>query len=291
MKAEGANVAGRRRLVLAVLLLSLVTPVQARLIRFSGYDWLVKDGAQMGPGPNDWSADNVFVDAQGHLHLRLRERDGRWTSAEVATVQRLGFGRYQFVVDGQIDRLDPNVVLGLFSYPPPDVGANGTNEIDIEFARFGDPGSPPGTYSISPAVPNIEALSRNFPVRLHGSVSSHSFTWRPTSVLFLSRQGANLSEGRCDEPDLIAAGLYHPRNPQKLLPQQPMPVHINLWSYRGQPPRDGRAVEIIIRGFHFQPLADRDNHNPFHRISSLCALRLLTESRVPHAQYFGLITP
>lgn len=43
--------------------------------------------------------------------------------------------------------------------------------------------------------------------------------------------------------------------------------------------------------FHFQPLTDRDNHNPFHRINSLCVLRLLTESRVPHAQYFAWSLP
>ena len=49
----------------------------------------------------------------------------------------LGFGRYQFQVIGRIDQLDPNVVLGLFKYPTPDVGPDGTNEIDIEFAQWG----------------------------------------------------------------------------------------------------------------------------------------------------------
>lgn len=266
------------------------TAEEKRVIRFSGYNWVVKDKMQMGPGPNRWRAQNVFVDAHGCLHLRLSKDGGSWTSAELTTTDRFGFGRYQFVVEGPLDRLDKNVVLGLFNYATPDVGPNGTNEIDIEFSRFGSLTNPIGTYSIAPAVAHASVLSRNFAVQLRSHVSSHSFTWRPTSVLFMSRQGEQVSDAHCDDPNLIATALYQPRNAMASIPQQPMPVHINLWSFRGLPPSDGKEVEIVIRTFQFQRLTDPDNHNPFHRIGSLCALRLLTESRLPHTQYFGLIT-
>ena len=67
---------------------------------------------------------------------------------EVLTKDRSGFGRYQFWVVGRVDRLDPNVVFGLFNYPTPDIGPDGTNEIDIEFAKWGKPEAPMGNYTV-----------------------------------------------------------------------------------------------------------------------------------------------
>ena len=32
-----------------------------------------------------------------------------------------------------------------------------------------------------------------------------------------------------------------------------MPVHINLWLFKGLPPKDGQEVEVIIRDFQFAP--------------------------------------
>jgi hypothetical protein len=51
--------------------------------------------------------------------------------------QRFGFGRYEFRLLGRPDQFDDNVVLGLFNYTVPEVGPDGTNEIDIEFATWG----------------------------------------------------------------------------------------------------------------------------------------------------------
>jgi hypothetical protein len=43
---------------------------QSTVITFSGYQWMVKEGTGLGPGPNNWSANNVWVDANGDLHLQ-----------------------------------------------------------------------------------------------------------------------------------------------------------------------------------------------------------------------------
>src|SRR3954470_12292542 len=117
------------RLVLWILLLSIViwsnelrnAAALDQTIRFSGYDWHIRSD-QGAPGDNTWAADNVWLDHQGHLHLKLAYRDGQWTCAEIALTRRLGFGRYEFWVGGRIDRLDKNVVLGLFNYTTPDIG-------------------------------------------------------------------------------------------------------------------------------------------------------------------------
>src|SRR6476659_5674408 len=75
----------------------IMTSPSAQVLRFSGYDWIVKAGRNLGPGPNHWDKNNVFVDSQGYLHLKLSRKAGEWFSAEVTSVQRFGFGRYEFV--------------------------------------------------------------------------------------------------------------------------------------------------------------------------------------------------
>ena len=52
-----------------------------RSIKFSGLVWKVKASAgRVGPGNNFFSDsnDNVRVDGQGKLHLKITEHDGQW---------------------------------------------------------------------------------------------------------------------------------------------------------------------------------------------------------------------
>ena len=73
---------------------------------FAGLEWQVRDGTG-GPGPNTFSAQNVSVDQQGRLHLRIVKTQGnRWTCAEVFLAARYGFGRYEFRLLGRPDQLD-----------------------------------------------------------------------------------------------------------------------------------------------------------------------------------------
>ena len=91
-----------------------------RTIRFSGYDWLVKTSTVLvGPGPNYFSDDeeNVWIDDLGRLHLRVtRDADGHWRASEVVLQASLGYGQYRFALEGTAQELDPNVVLGLFTW-------------------------------------------------------------------------------------------------------------------------------------------------------------------------------
>ena len=40
----------------------------------------------------------------------------------------------------------------MFNYTTPDIGPDGTNEIDIEFATWGDPNAQHGNWTVWPAV-------------------------------------------------------------------------------------------------------------------------------------------
>lgn len=68
-----------------------------RQIQWSGYTWDVKSGF-MGPGPNKWSddADQVYVDSEGDLHLKILKKDRVWCCSEVYLTETLGYGTYLF---------------------------------------------------------------------------------------------------------------------------------------------------------------------------------------------------
>src|SRR5690606_14139601 len=105
-----------------------------RIINFSGYQWLVRDtdNVRYGPGPNLFSnsTENVWVDDQGKLHLRIVNRNEKWYCAEVTLNQKVGYGKYIFYINSSLSSLDDNVVAGLFTY------LDDTQEIDIEFSKW-----------------------------------------------------------------------------------------------------------------------------------------------------------
>lgn len=230
-------------------LLSGATMSPADTVRFSGYTWDVRPSGIGDPGPNNWDQNNIWVDGNGYLHLRLTQRNGKWYCCEVSTQSHLGFGRYQFWLVGRVDKLDKNVVFGLFNYPTADVGPDTTHEIDIEFAKWGDLVTPIGNYTVWPTTTSVSCDTKPFSFILNGDFSTHCFTWAPTSVFFQSQHG------HCDDNSYqFASWSYHPRNPATYISQKPMPVHINLWCFEGRAPSNGQQVELVVRAFKFTPM-------------------------------------
>jgi hypothetical protein len=133
----------KAKCLLVGLFLAFGFSTQAKDIEFGGCTWAVRSG-RGGPGTNAWDENNAWLDTATNLHLKISLRDGKWSCAEVTMRRRLGFGQYQFQATGRLDRFDDNVVLGLFNYPTGDVGPDGTHEIDVEFARWGDAKNPMG---------------------------------------------------------------------------------------------------------------------------------------------------
>ncbi|KUM02822.1 glycoside hydrolase family 16 protein [Chromobacterium subtsugae] len=238
----------------AVLLagLALCGAAAAKTLRFSGYDWEVRNQGSSGPGPNVWDDDNAWLDAQGRLHLKIAKRGGQWTAAELYLPQRLGFGRYQFKLIGRPDQFDPNIVLGLFNYPTPDVGPDGSNEIDIEFSRWGSSSNPMGNYTVYPAQAGLQSTSYSFDFALNGGYSTHRFDWNAGQVYYQSLHG--FQDG---DQYPIASWRFAPTDAARRVPQQPLPVHINLWLFQGKPPADGKEMEVVIQEFKFVPAAAR----------------------------------
>lgn len=221
----------------------------AKTLTFAGYEWQVRDAALAGPGPNVWDENNAWLDEQGRMHLKISQRAGQWRCAEVSLQENLGFGRYQWQIMGRPDQYDPQVVLGLFNYTRPEVGPDGTNEIDVEFARWGKATTLPGSFSVWPAVNTVHGATHAFDCKLDGTYTTERFDWARDSVRFQMLGGH-----RDDDANPIAQWTYAPPEPLKHIPQQPLPLHLNFWLFRGKPPQNQQEAEVIIRSFTFTPL-------------------------------------
>jgi hypothetical protein len=232
---------------LAAVFLAFSFSSLAKEIDFAGYTWTVRSG-QGGPGPNTWDESNVWLDSSTNLHLRISHRDGQWRCAEVTMRQRLGFGQYRFRVRGPLDCLDENVVLGLFSYPTGEVGPDETHEIDIEFARWGNAENPIGNYTVWPVDKSLKQVTTPFPFACTDDRTTHLFIRKRERVEFRSLQGHQKGGG-----EEIARWTYKPDEAAQRISQQPMPIHINLWLFKGMAPNNGQEVEVIIHQFTYTP--------------------------------------
>jgi len=212
-------------------------------VRFSGYDWTVKSSpGRFGPGPNFFSdsVDNVFVDPQGRLHLKITHREDRWVCSEVISARSLGYGTYRFGVDSSIDGFDPQIVLGLFTWTD-DPGYH-HREIDIEISRWGDPANQNLQFVVQPYTRKGSIVRFSGPPG--APETTHTFLWTPDRVTCRSLTGhppGSSSKGLIREhtftQDIPKAGGENPR--------------INLWLMGGKPPRDGKEVEAVISRFEF----------------------------------------
>jgi hypothetical protein len=213
-------------------------------IQWSGYTWDVKNGSNLGPGPNYWLGNTsaVWVDSDGNLHLKIRKSGSRWYCSEISTKSLFGFGEYTFQLKTDVEKLDQNIVLGLFTYE------NDTREIDIEFSRWSDPTNPMGKYVVQPASASSH---NNFSLNLPDANSTHKFRWNPAEIFFQSYIGnaPNLP----DQSLLINQWSY---TGTKIPPDGNERVVLNLWLNKGLPPSDLKEAEVIIKSFTFKKVGN-----------------------------------
>jgi len=238
---------------LALLLaFTTFTPaVQAATVNWAGHTWNVTTGGMAGN--NTGSAANVTVDGNGYLHLKISQTNGTWLCAELFTSDTIGFGTYQWQIDAPVDKLDKNVVLGLYPYGPiAGTGADGTNEIDIEYARWGNAAWANGNFTVYPNSGNTVGET-TFDFSLSGTYTTSTFVWSGSAIRFRAQEGFK-SVG--DSSGTLKSWTYAPANPTTNIPQRAVPLGMNLWLCDGcgGAPSDGKPVEVIIRSFvHLAP--------------------------------------
>ncbi len=219
---------------------------------WKGYTWTPTMGGTAGVVPADPS--NVVVDANGYLHLKITKTGNSWTVAEVFTTTTLGFGTYQWQIAGPVDRMDHNVVLGLYPYGPADgMGTDGTDEIDTEFSYWNDElTNVNADWGVYPPPPANAAMhwEDDFMFSLSGGTTATTrMVWTSKGVVGTLMSGIQPLGSNAGQ---LATISYMPSNPTASIPQQAMPLGMNLWCYKAAP-ANGQNVEVVIQDFQFIP--------------------------------------
>ncbi len=225
-----------------------VPSAESKRIDFSGYTWLVKIGGQITDSTKpiffSWSKDNVWVDSQGQLHLKITRDSRRWYCAEIVSEKSFGYGKYLFYLAGRTDELNENVVLGFFTWETSP--ENNNREIDIEFARWGNVKERNTQFVVQPW--DLPENIHRFDMRIGNSNSTHSFEWRKDSIFFQSVLGHYANPP--DDSHIIESWNYVGTNIPEPGNEK---ARIVLWLAGGNPPSDNKEVEIIIKKFEFIP--------------------------------------
>lgn len=249
---HGESVMSCNKLNIFVVIIFLLVSIQSfsKTLDFSNFKWVVRSGFG-GAGPNHWSDQNAWVDDKGWLHLRIHKENGTWHSAEIFTEKSFGFGKYYIYVIGRVDQLDPNIVLGFFNYPSSGQFEDGSNEIDIEFSKWGavEPKASNISYTVWPASIKKSKSTLSYTFQLDGSHSTHGFVWTKNKIYFQSGFGHY-----ADYRYPILSWLFSPPDYKNLIPQTRLPLHLNLWLVNGKAPTDGKPVEVIIKQVVFEPI-------------------------------------
>jgi len=237
------------RMAICSILLPAFQCVQAQTITWAGHTWKVTSGGMAGVASGNPA--NVEINPDGYLHLQIAKREGKWTAAELFTTDNMGFGTYQWVIQGDVYNMDRTTVLGLFTYGPTHhIGADAENEIDIEFSQWNKTcHGCDADFTVYPSTGNrkpngVSSWEDNFQVS-SGNVTTARMEWSSDRVVFTLMNGVHpLGSGA----DVIKTETYSSNTTN--IPQTAAPVGINLWCFKETPSRNQSA---IIRDFRFVP--------------------------------------
>jgi hypothetical protein len=215
-------------------------------LNWSGRSWTIADDSNYGGHPGFHWNPNTTVDANGYLHLNLEKVNGAWYASMIWDNNPTGYGVYEFVMQG-IHALDPNAVLGLFTYAP-----SGTQEIDFEQALWGATSG--NTWDIAIHGPSTKVVPFSVPMPNNNDVYC-VFEWTPTGESFLMQ----------DATGEILYGTIPPTTiPIAVSATSPDPVKtfINLYPRSNfnlgvsYPPASNQSY--VIKSFTFSPTGAQD---------------------------------
>jgi hypothetical protein len=212
--------------------------VAPKVLTFSGYEWQVRQIASDRGGQNEYDPANAWTDAAGLLHLRLAQRGGRWTSAEVILTRALGYGTYAFTVR-DTSTLDPAVAFGMITWDDQAPDQN-HRELDIEISQWGDPSIPNAQYVLQPFYVPANVARFSAP----GGTLTHSFRWEPGRASFRTTRGKDPRAAAVVAQHEFTSGVPSPGTER---------VRMNLYYFRYAPQPPQKDEEVVIERFQYLP--------------------------------------
>lgn len=218
-------------------------------ISFAGYNWLVKEyGWKVGPGPNYFSGDSndVFVDANGHLHLNIVKKGANWYCSEVIGDFSPGYGTYVFATETNLELLDDNIIVGMFLWDS-SAPQYSYREVDFEFSHWGNPSAMNNSqFVIQPWTTSGNLHEFDIDYVGYPDTTTHVLSWEPNQLYFKSYYGEfSLAP---PEEDIIETWYY---TGSDLPPEGAENVRINFYLMNGLDPVNGQDAEIVITDFQY----------------------------------------
>ena len=223
----------------------------ANVLSWMGHNWdLTNSGmADVIKG----KPSNILVDANGYLHLRITKSGSTWTGSEMFSQDNLGFGTYQWQIQGgNVYAMDPPVVLGLFPYGPQhNIGVDGENELDVEFSNWNGDFKPQKVnmdFTDYPATGHKHAdgsgsFEDDFQAPAAPAFTTVRIEWSSTQVISTVMSGL---QPIATTASVIKRDVFN--GTRASVPQDAIPAGMNLWCWNAKPTH---TWEIIVRNFQF----------------------------------------
>jgi hypothetical protein len=212
-------------------------PPPLKTLTFSGYEWRIVQTRIDRHGPNDCDARNAWVDDEGHLHLLLAEREGRWTSAGLILDRPLGYGTYAFTVR-ETANLDPAAAFSMYTWD--DRADQSHRELNISISTWGNPSNKNAQY-----VLQFEDVADNvFRYAAPAGRLTHAFRWEPGKASFSTVRGGDVANGQPVARHQFTVGVPVPATAT---------VRLCLISVGESPKPPAGKVEVVLEKFVFLP--------------------------------------
>lgn len=155
------------------------------------------------------------------------------------------------MVQGDVYNMDKSTVLGLFTYGPANgIGVDGEDEIDIEFSKWDDTcGGCNADFTVYPSTGNLKSggvpsWEDDFFVTGQ-NLTTARMEWSSERIKFTLMKGV---QPIGNAANIIKTNLYSSNTVN--IPQDALPVGINLWCFQTTPEKD---QSVVIRDFQFMP--------------------------------------
>lgn len=210
-----------------------------RILRFSGYDWKVRQLASDRYGtPHVYKLSNVVLDAEGYLHLQVTKQGDDWTCSEVALPRSLGYGKYDVALEG-VEKFQPSTVFGMFTWDQSGMDQD-RREMDTLLARWGDPKGLNGEYEVQPFYRPTNTYRYSIP-------SAHvmlTMVWESGRMKFSTasykakQAGAKLAE------HTFTSDVNAPSSES---------IHLGLCTFDYGEIRQSSDAEVVVKSFRYLP--------------------------------------
>lgn len=211
-------------------------PAKVKTLHFSGYDWnALETMKDIGGKAHRYDPDNVWVDAEGRMHLRLFRTKYEWVCSDVSTQRSLGYGTYRFDLENP-GALDPSAMLSLNTWTD-DVDNQNHHELEVHVSRWGNPESKNAEFVVEPYyVP-----SNVYRFEMPAGPMSAIFHWVPGSAAFTAQRPGTQTP--------VATWNFTTNVPTS----GPERIHVSLCEYAYGHVSLQRDTEVVLDRFQFLP--------------------------------------